>query len=154
MCRCVGTVPDILGLVLPSFRPNSGSESKMPGRVLKNCRCHCSSAERGMGGWWWEGLPPVRTRKSRANSLCLDIEHPRRNCSMCRTHRNKEQCLETSLCSSSFGPQEGPIRGWEATPQRPKTPQEIARRGPGDQTSRRGRVFHLLQRYRRKCSRC
>ena len=31
----MGTVPGILGLVCPSFRPKSGSKSKIPGRVLK-----------------------------------------------------------------------------------------------------------------------
>ncbi len=33
--RFVGTVPNILGLVWPSFRPNSDSKSKIPGRILK-----------------------------------------------------------------------------------------------------------------------
>ncbi len=34
VCRFVGTVPDILGLVWPSFRHKSGSKSKIPGRIL------------------------------------------------------------------------------------------------------------------------
>ena len=46
MCRFVGTVPDILGLVWPSFRPKSGSKSKIPGRILKCFRGLFSSAER------------------------------------------------------------------------------------------------------------
>ncbi len=29
-------MPDILGLVWPSFRPTSGSKSKIPGRILKS----------------------------------------------------------------------------------------------------------------------
>jgi hypothetical protein len=32
--RFVGIVPDILGLVWPSFRPNYGSKSKIAGRIL------------------------------------------------------------------------------------------------------------------------
>ncbi len=35
VCRFVGTVPDILGLVWPSLRPKSGSKSKISGRILK-----------------------------------------------------------------------------------------------------------------------
>ncbi len=35
MRRFVGTVPEILGLVWPSFRPNSGLKSKISGRILK-----------------------------------------------------------------------------------------------------------------------
>ena len=34
VCRFVGTVLDILGLVWPSFRPKSGSESTISGRIL------------------------------------------------------------------------------------------------------------------------
>ncbi len=30
----VGTVPDILGLVWPSFRPKAGPKSKMSSRIL------------------------------------------------------------------------------------------------------------------------
>ncbi len=33
-----GTVPDILGLVGPSFRSKSGSKLKIPRRILKSCR--------------------------------------------------------------------------------------------------------------------
>ncbi len=43
--RFVGTVPDILGLVWRRFRPNSGSESKIPSRILKYFRGPFSSAE-------------------------------------------------------------------------------------------------------------
>ncbi len=45
MCRLVGTVPDIVGLVWPSFRPKSDSKSKISGRVLKSVRCPFSLAE-------------------------------------------------------------------------------------------------------------
>jgi hypothetical protein len=38
VCRFVGTVPDILGLLWPKFRPKSGSNSKISGRILKTCR--------------------------------------------------------------------------------------------------------------------
>ncbi len=38
MCRFVGSVPDILGLVRPSFRPKSGLRSKISGRILKSVR--------------------------------------------------------------------------------------------------------------------
>jgi hypothetical protein len=34
--RFVGTVPDILGVVWPSFRSKSGSKSKIPGRIRKS----------------------------------------------------------------------------------------------------------------------
>ncbi len=47
MCRFVGTVPDILGLVLPIFRPKSGSKSKISGRILKSFRGPVVSAELG-----------------------------------------------------------------------------------------------------------
>ncbi len=46
MCRFVGTVPDILGLVWPRFRLKSGSESKIPSRILQHFRGPLSSAER------------------------------------------------------------------------------------------------------------
>ena len=36
VCRFVGTVSDILGLVWPSFRPKSGSESQTSGRIFKS----------------------------------------------------------------------------------------------------------------------
>ncbi len=45
VCRFVGTGPDILGLVWPSFRPESGSKSKIPGRILQSSRGPLSSAE-------------------------------------------------------------------------------------------------------------
>ncbi len=45
VCRSVGTVPGILGLVWPSFRPNSGSKSKISDRILKRFRGPFSSAE-------------------------------------------------------------------------------------------------------------
>ncbi len=45
MCRLVGTVPDILGLAWPSFRPKSGSKSKIAGRILTSFRGPFSSAE-------------------------------------------------------------------------------------------------------------
>ncbi len=38
VCRFVGTVPDVFGLVWTSFRPRSGSKSKIPGRILKSVR--------------------------------------------------------------------------------------------------------------------
>ncbi len=38
VCRFVGTVPSILSLVWPSFRPKSFSKSKIPGRILKSIR--------------------------------------------------------------------------------------------------------------------
>ncbi len=47
MCRFVGTVPDMLGLVRLSFRPKSGSKSKIPARIQKICRGPLSSAELG-----------------------------------------------------------------------------------------------------------
>ncbi len=47
--RFVGTVPDNSGLVFPSFRPKSGSKSKIPGRILKSCRGPFSSAEEYRG---------------------------------------------------------------------------------------------------------
>jgi hypothetical protein len=34
VCRFVGTVPGILGLGWPRFRPNAGSKSTMSGRIL------------------------------------------------------------------------------------------------------------------------
>ncbi len=49
VCRSVGAVPDILGLVWRSFRPKSGSESKISGRILKISRGLFSSAESGSG---------------------------------------------------------------------------------------------------------
>ncbi len=45
VCRFVGTGPDILGLVWPNFRPESGVKSRTYGRILKSCRGPCSSAE-------------------------------------------------------------------------------------------------------------
>ncbi len=53
MCRFVGTVPDIVGLVWPSFRPKSGSKSQISGRILKSFRGPFSSAEQRIerGGW-------------------------------------------------------------------------------------------------------
>ncbi len=45
MRQYVGTVPDILGLVWPSFRSKSGSKSKISGRILKSFRGLFSSAE-------------------------------------------------------------------------------------------------------------
>ncbi len=35
VCRSVGTVPGIWGLVWPSFRPEPGSKSKLSGRIRK-----------------------------------------------------------------------------------------------------------------------
>ncbi len=46
VCRSVGTVPDIWGLAWPSFRPKSGSKSKIYGRILTSFRGPCSSAEK------------------------------------------------------------------------------------------------------------
>ncbi len=43
--RFVGTVPDILGLVWPRFRPKSDPKSKIPDRILKSVRGPFSSAE-------------------------------------------------------------------------------------------------------------
>ncbi len=43
--RSVGTVPDILGLAWPSFRPKSGSKSKIPGGILKSFRGPFSLAD-------------------------------------------------------------------------------------------------------------
>ncbi len=43
--RSVGAVPGILGLVWPSFRPKSGSRSKISGRILERFRGPVSSAE-------------------------------------------------------------------------------------------------------------
>ncbi len=45
VCRSVGTVPDILGLIWPRFRPHSGSKSKISGRILQNVRGPFGSAE-------------------------------------------------------------------------------------------------------------
>ncbi len=50
VCRVVGTVPGILGLVWPSFRPKSGSKSKISGRILKSFRGPFISAVLGHGG--------------------------------------------------------------------------------------------------------
>ena len=44
-CRFVDTLPGILGLVCLRFRPNSGSKSKIPGRILKSFRDPFSSAD-------------------------------------------------------------------------------------------------------------
>ncbi len=54
VCQFVGTVPNILGLVWPSFRPKSGSKSKISGRILKSVRGPFSSAESGVRfrSWW------------------------------------------------------------------------------------------------------
>ncbi len=41
----VGTVPDILGLVWPIFRPNSDPKSKISIRIFKSFWGHFSSAE-------------------------------------------------------------------------------------------------------------
>jgi hypothetical protein len=49
VCRSVGAVPDILGSVWRSFRPKSGSESKISGRILNISRGLFSSAESGSG---------------------------------------------------------------------------------------------------------
>ena len=38
VCRFVGSVPDILGLVRPRFRPKCGSTLRISGRILKSCR--------------------------------------------------------------------------------------------------------------------
>jgi hypothetical protein len=46
VCRFVGIVPGILGLVWPSFKPKSGSKSKIPGRILKQILGSFSSAEK------------------------------------------------------------------------------------------------------------
>ena len=48
LCRFVGTVPDILGLVWPSFRPKSGSKSKISGRIPKHFRGPFRSADSGL----------------------------------------------------------------------------------------------------------
>jgi hypothetical protein len=45
VCLTVGTVPDILAMVWPSFRNNFGSKSKIFGRILKSFRGSFSSAE-------------------------------------------------------------------------------------------------------------
>ncbi len=50
MCRFVGTVPDIGGLVGPSFTSKSGLKSKIPGRILKSFEGPCSSAESRASG--------------------------------------------------------------------------------------------------------
>ncbi len=49
MCRFVGTVPDILGLLWPSFRPDSGSKSNISGRILKSFQGPFGSADLGWG---------------------------------------------------------------------------------------------------------
>ncbi len=36
VCQFAGTVPGIVGLVWPSFRPKSLSKSKISGRILKS----------------------------------------------------------------------------------------------------------------------
>ena len=53
VCRSVGTVPDILGLVWPRFRTKSGSKSKIPGRF----RGPFSSAELVCAGF--QGRRPM-----------------------------------------------------------------------------------------------
>ncbi len=45
VCRAVGTVPGIWGLVWRRFRPKSGSKWKMSGRILQSVRALSSSAE-------------------------------------------------------------------------------------------------------------
>jgi hypothetical protein len=47
--RSVGTAPGLSGVVLPSFRPDSGPKSKISGRSLKLCRGSCGSAEKSCG---------------------------------------------------------------------------------------------------------
>ena len=47
MCRSVGTVPCILGLVWRRFRPKSGSKSQISGRILTSFPGPSSSAESG-----------------------------------------------------------------------------------------------------------
>jgi hypothetical protein len=44
VCRSVGTVPGILGLVWLRFRPHRGSKAKIAGRILKSCRGPFSAA--------------------------------------------------------------------------------------------------------------
>ncbi len=51
VCRSVGAVPDIMGLVWPSLRPKSSSKSKVSGRILKSYRGSFSSAEIFRAGW-------------------------------------------------------------------------------------------------------
>ena len=57
VCRFVGTVPDILGLVWPSFRPKSGSKSKISGRILNNFRALLAqpSGLPAASGFGWSG---------------------------------------------------------------------------------------------------
>ncbi len=45
VCRFVGTVLDIWGLVWPSFKSRPGPQSKISGRILKGFRGPFSSAE-------------------------------------------------------------------------------------------------------------
>jgi hypothetical protein len=52
VCRFVGTVSDILGLVWPRVRLNAGSNSEISGRIPQRCRGPFSSAE--------ESPPPKR----------------------------------------------------------------------------------------------
>ncbi len=48
VCRSVGSVPCILGLVWRRFRLKSISKSKISGRILKNCPSSFSAAEPGV----------------------------------------------------------------------------------------------------------
>jgi hypothetical protein len=48
VCRFVGTVPDIWDLVWLSFRPKSGSKSKISGQILQSFRGPFSRAEINM----------------------------------------------------------------------------------------------------------
>ncbi len=60
VCRSVGTLPAIVGLLRPNFKPNSGSKSKISGRILKKMvgalLAHPSSASGRMSdfrtGFW------------------------------------------------------------------------------------------------------
>ena len=61
VCRFVGTVPDILGLVWPSFRPKSGSKSKISGRILKRALLILSSGRAPE----WSPTPPRKKIKLR-----------------------------------------------------------------------------------------
>jgi hypothetical protein len=59
VCQSVGTVPDVVGVLWPSFNPKSGSKSQISCRTLKSCWGLFSSAELSRLGdcLGWPGDP-------------------------------------------------------------------------------------------------
>ncbi len=71
VCWFVGNVPAILGFVWPSFRPKSGSKSKIPGRLLQRFRGPSSSAELCAGTGWSTGAAH-RNEVLEAGRQCIE----------------------------------------------------------------------------------